>query len=240
MSLYTISDLHLSIGTGTDKSMEVFGPKWADYVQRLERNWRAVVKPGDSVVVAGDISWALKLEDAVADLKFIDSLPGTKYLGKGNHDFWWSTVARMNRLLSDNGMTSIRFLYNNAYEVDGKIICGSRGWFTDRALQRTVGDVEYDKIVNRETVRLRLALDEAERLRNGTEKETVVFLHFPPVYRGFVCPEIIALLHEYGIRRCCYGHIHGSYSMPHTFEYEGIKMIMTAADFLDFAAIRVE
>ncbi len=239
MSLFTISDLHLSIGSGPGKSMEVFGSRWTDYMNKLEKNWRAVITPADSVVIAGDISWALRLEEAREDLLFLDSLPGTKYISKGNHDFWWSTGAKMQKLFDDCGIKTIKILYNNAYEVENRIICGSRGWFTDRTLQKTVGDVEYDKIINRETVRLKLALDEAVTLRGDTDREILVFLHFPPVYREFSCPGIIALLHEYGIRRCFYGHIHGCYTIPRSFDCEGIEMIMTAADFLDFSALPV-
>ena len=239
MSLFAISDLHLSIGSGPKKSMEVFGSRWNDYINKLAKNWRAVITPKDSVVIAGDISWALRLEEAREDLLFIDSLPGTKYIGKGNHDFWWSTAAKMQKLFDDNGISTLKILYNNAYETENMIICGSRGWFTDKTLQKTVGDVEYEKIINREAVRLRLALDEALRLRGDTDREILVFLHFPPVYREFSCPEIISLLHEYGIKRCFYGHIHGSYTIPRSFKCEGIEMIMTAADFLDFAAIPI-
>ena len=239
MSLFAISDLHLSIGSGPKKSMEVFGSRWNDYINKLAKNWRAVITPKDSVVIAGDISWALRLEEAREDLLFIDSLPGTKYIGKGNHDFWWSTAAKMQKLFDDSGISTLKILYNNAYETENMIICGSRGWFTDKTLQKTVGDVEYEKIINREAVRLRLALDEALRLRGDTDREILVFLHFPPVYREFSCPEIISLLHEYGIKRCFYGHIHGSYTIPRSFECEGIEMIMTAADFLDFAALPI-
>ena len=239
MSLFAISDLHLSIGSGPKKSMEVFGSRWNDYINKLAKNWRAVITPKDSIVIAGDISWALRLEEAREDLLFIDSLPGTKYIGKGNHDFWWSTAAKMQKLFDDNGISTLKILYNNAYETENMIICGSRGWFTDKTLQKTVGDVEYEKIINREAVRLRLALDEALRLRGDTDREILVFLHFPPVYREFSCPEIISLLHEYGIKRCFYGHIHGSYTIPRSFKCEGIEMIMTAADFLDFAALPI-
>ena len=231
MSLFVISDLHLSIGEGINKPMEVFGARWNDYTAKLERNWRAVITDEDDVVVAGDISWALKLDDAITDLKFIDSLPGTKYLGKGNHDFWWSTASNMNEMFEKEG--------NNAYRLKDFIICGSRGWFTDKGQQHTVGDVDYDKIVNREVVRLKISLDEAVRLRGDDDIPIIVFLHFPPVWREFVCPEIIALLHEYGIDTCYFGHIHGNYFVPKSFEYEGIKMILTSADFLNFAAMPI-
>ena len=239
MSLFVISDLHLSIGDGVNKPMEVFGARWTDYTAKLEKNWRAVVTDEDDVVIAGDISWALKLDEAIPDLKFIDSLPGTKYIGKGNHDFWWSTAKKMNSLFEEHGITTIKFLYNNAYRLDKCVICGSRGWFTDKGQQHVVGEVDYDKIVNREVTRLRLSLNEAVKLRGNDEIPIIVFLHFPPVWREFVCPEIIALLKEYNIKECYFGHIHGTYYVPKSFEYDGIRMILTSADFLNFAAMPI-
>ena len=121
MSLFAISDLHLSIGSGPKKSMEVFGSRWNDYINKLAKNWRAVITPKDSIVIAGDISWALRLEEAREDLLFIDSLPGTKYIGKGNHDFWWSTAAKMQKLFDDNGISTLKILYNNAYATENMI-----------------------------------------------------------------------------------------------------------------------
>ncbi len=240
MSLFVISDLHLSIGEGINKPMEVFGARWTDYTQKLERNWRAVMTDSDDIVIAGDISWALKLEQALPDLKFIDSLPGTKYIGKGNHDFWWSTASKMHKLFEDNDIKTIKLLYNNAYSLSDFIICGTRGWFTDKLHQNVVGEVDYDKIVNREVLRLKLSLDEAVRLKaDGDPREMLVFLHFPPVWGDFVCPEIVALLHEYGIKKCFFGHIHGAYNVPRSFEYEGINMVITSADYLNFAAMPI-
>lgn len=239
MSLFVISDLHLSIGEGINKPMGVFGARWNGYVEKLEKNWRAVITDNDDVVIAGDISWALKLEEAIDDLKFIDSLPGRKFIGKGNHDFWWSTAAKMKALFEKNGISTINLLYNNAYELDDFIICGSRGWFTDPAQQKTVGEVDYAKIVNREVLRLKLSLDEAVRLKGDRSKEIIVFLHFPPVWREFVCPELVELLREYGIKKCFFGHIHGNYNIPRTFDHQGIDMVLTSADFLNFSAMPI-
>lgn len=239
MSLFAISDLHLSIGEGINKPMEVFGARWGGYVDKLERNWRAVITKDDDIVIAGDISWALKLEDAETDLRFIDSLPGTKYIGKGNHDFWWSTASKMNAIFEKNGISTIKLLYNNAYELDDFIICGSRGWFADETQQKTVGDVDYEKIVNREVMRLKLSLDDAVRIRGERSKEILVFLHFPPVWNGVVCNAILEVLNEYGVKKCFFGHIHGNYNIPRSFCHNGIEMTLTSADFLNFAAIPI-
>ena len=239
MSLFAISDLHFSIGQGINKPMDAFGARWVGYVDKIEKNWRAVITDDDSVVVAGDISWAMKLEEALTDLKFLDSLPGTKYIGKGNHDFWWSTASKMNAFFEKNDIKTIKILYNNAYRLDDCVICGTRGWFVDEGQQKTVGEVDYAKIVNREVLRLKLSIEEAEKLRGDDDIPILVFLHFPPVWKEFICPEIIAVLKEHGIKQCFFGHIHGTYNVPVRFEYDGIDMILTSADFLNFAAMPI-
>ena len=239
MSLFAISDLHLSTGEKTNKSMEVFGSRWAGYVNKLEKNWRAVITDEDDIVIAGDISWALKLEEAEADLKFLDSLPGTKYIGKGNHDFWWSTSSKMQAMFDRLEIKTIKPLYNNAFVLKDFVICGSRGWFTDKAQQNVVGEVEYEKIVNREVVRLKLSLEQGAKLSAETGLPMLVFLHFPPVWNDCVCEEIVEVLRQYGIQKCFFGHIHGTYNLPGKFDFDGIKMILTAADFLNFSPMPI-
>ena len=148
MAIYTIADLHLSINDQTNKSMEVFGARWSGYVEKLEQHWRNTVHQSDTVVIPGDISWALTLEEATQDLNFLHSLPGKKLIGKGNHDFWWSTASKIYSFFNENEIKSISLLHNNAYLLDDCIICGSRGWFYDEKQQKTVGDVDYEKIVD--------------------------------------------------------------------------------------------
>ena len=238
MSLFVIADLHLS--SDGSKSMEIFGPRWTDYMNKLRRNWTAVVNPEDTVIVPGDISWGLKLEDAIDDLKFLDSLPGQKLIGKGNHDFWWSTAAKMNAMMEAQQIKSIKMLYNNAYVCEDAIVCGTRGWFVEENQQHTVGTADYNRIVNREVIRLRLSLDEAVKLRNENPMLPIlVFLHFPPIWNGFVCREIVDVLHEYGIKSCYFGHIHGAYHMPRTANFEGIDFVLTAADALQFSPMPI-
>ena len=234
MALYTIADLHLSLGVGKDKSMDVFGRRWQGYVDKLEKNWRAIVEPEDAVILPGDISWALGIDEALEDLKFIDALPGTKYIGKGNHDFWWSTLKKLNEFFGANGITTIRILYNCAFEVEDYIICGTRGWFYDDTLSGIPENTDFDKLVNREAQRLKLSLDAAKALQESCGKPILCFLHFPPVWNGTACEPFIALLREYGIRKCYFGHIHGAYDAPPCFEYEGISFALVAADYLNF------
>ena len=148
MSLYTIADLHLCTHDPTNKSMEVFGPRWQDYVRRLETSWRRLVTDADTVVVPGDISWVLSLEEAVSDLKFIDALPGKKILGKGNHDFWWSTMKKHEALFAREGITSISFLYNNAHKTEDFIIAGTRGWFHDDDCKNMPESADFEKLTH--------------------------------------------------------------------------------------------
>ena len=241
MSLFVIADLHLSINESTNKSMEVFGRRWQGYIEKIEKNWRAVVNEGDTVIVPGDISWAMNTTEARADLLFLDSLPGKKIIAKGNHDFWWTTVTKMRKFFEEASISSIDFLYNNAFETENAIICGSRGWFNDESFQNTVGGtaVDYGKIVNREVIRLKMSLDFAETLRNGSDKEMIAFFHFPPVFGDFVCREIIDVLKSHDVRRCYFGHIHGNYYLPSKFEFEGISFIIAASDYLNFTPLPI-
>ncbi|MBO4791481.1 MAG: metallophosphoesterase, partial [Clostridia bacterium] len=237
MAIYTIADLHLPGPYGSQKSMDVFEDRWKDCVAKLEKRWRALVEPEDSVVIPGDISWALKPGEALGDLAFIDSLPGTKYLGKGNHDYWWSTVRNLKRMTENAGLHSLRFLYNNSFIIEGIAVVGARGWFPDETLQSGSLDADWKKISNREQIRLKLSIsslpDEAAPLPK------VLFIHFPPVWRGYTCRGIMDIIHEAGIKTVYYGHIHGVYSSEGDFESEGVKFRMISADRLDFTPLRV-
>ena len=240
MSLYVISDLHLSTNETTNKSMEKFGTKWKDYHAKLEKYFKAIINEDDTVVIPGDISWAMTLEEAKSDFKFLDSLPGNKIIGKGNHDFWWSTATKINAFFEENDITSIRLLHNNAYLLEDCIICGSRGWFYDEKQQKTVGDVDYDKIVSREAQRLEISLNEAIRIKEENPNLPIlVFLHFPPVYADCVCDKILDVLKKFNIKTCYYGHIHNNYSIPRQFTFDGITFTMVAADYLNFAPMPI-
>ena len=193
MSVFVIADLHLAT-VNKQKSMEIFGKRWKNYIEKLRDNWRAVVNDSDTVIIPGDISWGLATNDALNDLLWLDALPGRKIIMKGNHDFWWSTASKLNAFFEANNIKSLTLLNNNAIEVENYIIAGSRGWFTDKSMQNTDEKVDYAKIITRETIRLRMSLDEAMRLKGDTEKEIVAFLHFPPIWGDFMCEPILGLL----------------------------------------------
>lgn len=228
MALFVIADLHLSFGT--DKPMDVF-PGWENYTEKLEENWRRIVSPEDTVVIAGDISWAMRLEETYNDFSYIHSLPGKKILLKGNHDYWWSTKTKIDNFIKENGFEDISVLFNNSYEIDGKVICGTRGW-----LYNSSGDEDI-LIVNREVGRLKLSLKSAEQYG----KIPVVFLHYPPVYDNMECKEILEVLKENGIEKCYFGHIHGRQAgrKAPVGEYKGIKMHLISCDYVGFTPIRV-
>ena len=235
MSVFVMGDLHLSTLASTNKSMEVFGRRWSGYIEKISKNWTAVVNSDDTVIVPGDISWALSLEEAESDLKFINALPGKKIFLKGNHDFWWSTLSKMNAFFEKNEIKTIDFLYNNAMAVEDFILCGSRGWYQDNDNEKARQDNNYEKIIARECIRLRLSLDEGKKLKNEhPDKELVVFMHFPPFWNRFECREFIDVLKEYGVKRCYFGHIHGNYTAPKYVEHEGIEFIIVSADYLEF------
>lgn len=228
MAVYAIADLHLSLGT--DKPMDIFSG-WTDYVNRLENNWRRLITDNDTVVIAGDISWAMKLEECYEDFKFINSLPGKKILLKGNHDYWWGTKKKMDAYLIENKFDTIEILFNNAFVRDGIAICGTRGWNYESTSNEDV------RILSREIGRLNMSIDEAKK--SGCEP--VVFLHYPPVYDTIVCREIIDALKAQGIKRCYYGHLHGANTHKHAVvgDYEGIKLNLISCDFTEFYPVPV-
>ena len=215
MALYTMGDLHLSFSTG--KPMDVFGDRWKDHPQKIRDRW--CLNDGDTIVLAGDFSWAIDFDQLRADMEFLEGLPGHKILLKGNHDYWWDTMTKMNRFAAD--YPSVSFLHNNSYEIGDVSVCGTRGW----TLEPTNED---EKILAREVGRLRTSLSSAT-------KPPVVFLHYPPVFAGLRCEPILSVLKEFGVTECYYGHLHGpSHTLAVEGEQDGITFRLIAADRLQF------
>lgn len=237
MALYTIADLHLSFGENTDKPMEVFGAKWQDHAQKIKKRWTSLVTDDDTVIIPGDISWALKLEESLSDFKFIEELPGEKIISKGNHDFWWSTQNKITNFFSQNGIHSVKMLYNNAFLKDGILISGTRGWYNDQA--QAPRPCDYEKISARECGRLERSLQSAKELAGGKDIPNVVFTHFPPVWKDFAFDELIDVMASYGVTKCYYGHIHGVYNCPSVTDYRDIRFELISADYIDFTPRRV-
>lgn len=226
MAIFVIGDLHLSLGA--DKPMDVF-PGWQGYLEKLRANWLTLVAPGDTVVLAGDTSWAMKLEDTAADFAFLQGLPGKKLLIKGNHDYWWSSLFKMRAFFARQGFDSLDILHNNSVEAEGCALCGTRSWMLDAA------DPQNEKVRAREQGRLRASLAAAAP---GCER--LAFLHYPPFSPGGTAGEVVALLKEYGVRRCFYGHLHGaSIRTARQGLVDGIEYRLISADGLGFCPLRI-
>lgn len=227
MALFVIGDLHLSLGS--DKPMDIFRG-WQDYQTRLAQHWREVVGDADTVVIPGDVSWAMSLDAAVPDFAFLNDLPGQKLILKGNHDYWWATRRKLDAYFEEHGFSTLRIVHNDAVAIEGVAVCGTRGWFYD-------AEEDADrKVLLREVGRLKASI----RAAKETGCEPLVFLHYPPVTRDAVCEEIFAVLRDEGVRRCYYGHLHGP-SIPHAFcgERDGIRFQLVSGDALGFEPLKI-
>ena len=229
MAIYAIADLHLSFLQ--DKPMNIFGDNWENHAEKIKKNWIEKVKPEDTVVLAGDFSWAMYLNDTKLDFKYLNDLPGTKILLKGNHDYWWGTLSKMNEFLKENNIENIKFLYNNSYLVENKIIVGSRGW-------NTLDVDDNSKMIKRENARLELSINDGLN-KYGADKEIIAFMHYPPINKGELLngikTDFIRTLEKYKVHSCYYRHLHGA---SHKNAVEGniqeIKYKLISADYLKF------
>ena len=227
MALYAIGDLHLCLGA--EKPMDIFGGAWVGYMDKLKEGL-SVIKPEDTTVLLGDLSWALGLESAKADFAWINEIPGRKIILKGNHDYWWSTAAKFYKFCEENGFSDMFILNNNHFEYEGVAICGTRGWFFE---EEKSGEHD-EKVFRRELLRLEASL------KSAGELSKMVFLHYPPRYKGYECPEILALLEQYGVSRCFYGHLHGaSHGLAREGLWDGVDFRLVAADKLNFQPYKV-
>ena len=222
MALYAIGDTHLSLNS--NKSMEVFGVGWENYVERLKEGF-SEVRENDTVVLCGDLSWGMSLQEAEKDFAFLDhELPGEKWILKGNHDYWWGTANKMNSFFQEKGFTRLHILHNNCALYGEAALCGTRGWFFEEN-----GSPHWEKVFNHELIRLEASLKAAG------EREKICFLHYPPLYKGYRCEEIIELMTRYGVKACYYGHLHGpSHRLAIQGEQGEINYQLVAADFIGF------
>lgn len=227
MALYAIGDLHLSLNA--QKPMDVFGGAWSGYMEKLKSGFSSV-KPDDTTVLMGDLSWALDLDGARDDFAWINNIPGRKIILKGNHDYWWSTATKFQAFCRDNGFDKMHILNNNHFEYDGFAICGSRGWFFEE--ERSSDHDE--KVFKRELIRLEASL------RSAGDLPKLVFLHYPPRYKGYTCDEMLEIFDRYQVRHCFYGHLHGaSHTLAMEGQWDGVEYKLLSADRLNFQPYRI-
>ena len=228
MALYAIGDPHLSFQA--NKPMGVFGEVWKDHPIKLKQGFERQVSPDDTVLLCGDLSWGMRLEDCREDFHFLNELPGKdKLIVKGNHDYWWTTNNKMETFFREEGLNTFRLLHNNCWLYGDVALCGTRGWFYE--LEQAGHN---EKMLNRECMRLEASLKAAG------EREKIVFLHYPPVYRGYRCEPILKLFNRYGIKRCCYAHLHGaSRALAIEGLCSGVEYSLISADHLGFAPKKI-
>lgn len=227
MSLYAIGDLHLCLGAA--KPMDIFGGAWTGYMDKLNVGF-SQIQENDTTVLMGDLSWALDLNEAKEDFAWINRIPGKKIILKGNHDYWWSTAAKFYKFCDENGFNDQFILNNNHYEYDGWAICGTRGWF----FEEVRSSQQDEKVFRRELMRLEASLQSAGDLPK------MVFLHYPPRYKGYTCDPILELMEKYGVRKCYYGHLHGaSHGLAMEGTWDGIEYKLLAADKINFQPARI-
>jgi predicted phosphohydrolase len=208
MTLWGIADTHLSLAS--DKPMDVFGPSWENYVGRLKQGWQSKVGPEDTVLILGDISWALKLEEAVADLTFLHSLPGKrKILLRGNHDFWWTTRTQVQGLIEREGLDTLELFQNEALYIEEykALLVGTRGWKipTDDSFSR-----EDEKVYKRELNRLDLSIQQGKKIKDKEDVKSILgLMHYPPLARDGRPSDFALKMEDFGVSICCYGHVHG-------------------------------
>ena len=214
---------------GAPKPMDVFGGAWVGYMEKLKAGM-SVITQDDTTVLLGDLSWSLDLNSAYDDFAWIDQIPGRKIILKGNHDYWWSTAGKFYNFCKDNDFSDQWILNNNHYEYEGYAICGTRGWF----FEEKRSDEHDEKVFKRELLRLEASLKSAGDLPK------LVFLHYPPRYKGYTCDEILEILDKYDVRQCFYGHLHGpSHGLAMEGLWDGISYKLVSADRLNFQPYRI-
>ena len=221
MRVFSISDLHLDIYN--KKPMDIFGPVWHNYVEKIVEDWNNKVTDEDIVILAGDYSWAMKLEDATKDFEFLNTLKGTKIIIRGNHDYWWSSVSKVRAILPENAYA----LQNDAIKIGNYIFCGNRGWLIPEGKQN---NEENQKIYARELIRLELSLKAAKKLQTNNE-EIIFITHYPPFNNKIEPSEYTKMLEEYDVSIVIFGHLHGYVNPKMLYnEINGVKYYLTSCD----------
>ena len=234
MAILAIADLHLSFNE--NKPMNIFGEKWQNHEEKIKQDWLKKVTEKDTVLLPGDFSWSMYLKDTKADFEYLDKLPGRKILLKGNHDYWWSTLNKMQKYVEENNFKNIDFLYNNSYEVEGNIIAGTRGWVQSN-------EQEDKKMINRESIRLEISIEDGIQ-KFGEDKPIIICMHYPPYTnynkQNLIDSPFIEIMRKYNVKKCIYGHLHGE-SIKEAIQgnIKGIDTTLVSADGVNFKLIKI-
>ncbi len=234
MAIFAIADLHLSFNE--NKPMNIFGGKWQNHEEKIKKDWLEKVTENDTVLLPGDFSWSMYLKDTNADFEYLSELPGRKILLKGNHDYWWSTLKKMQKYIEENNFRNIDFLYNNSYEVEGNIIAGTRGWVQSN-------EEEDKKMINRESIRLELSIKYGIQ-KFGDDKPIIICMHYPPYTnynkQNLIDSPFIEIMRKYNVKKCIYGHLHGE-SIKEAIQgnIKGIDTTLVSADGVNFKLVKI-
>ncbi len=232
MAVFVLADLHLSFST--NKPMDIFGSLWENHAEKIKEYWNYMVQPCDTVVVPGDISWAMNVDDAIEDFRFINELNGKKIIMKGNHDYWWQSMKKLGEFVAEHGFDTVSFLHNSAVIAENIVVCGSRGWCCESS-----PSAEDRKIIAREAIRFDLSISEAKKLRGESDMEIVAFSHYPVILPGDETSPILEVLVKNDIKRLYYGHLHGVRESQLITSAGGVALELVSADYRHFTPVRV-
>ena len=237
MAIYALADLHLCL-SNPDKSMAICWASWTDYVERIKENWESVVAPDDTVLVSGDISWATYIDKAEEDFRYISDLPGHKLLSRGNHDYWWTTMKKMEEYFASKGFNNMEFVRTNVHEVEGCLITGTRGWMIET--RDAIEGSDNRKIYEREKLRIKMCIDVINEADPDHAKKHILMIHYPPVTANQEFTEFAEMISSGGIDICVYGHLHGkAHKKAFEGDFGGCRFICTSADYVGFTPVRV-
>lgn len=237
MAIYALADLHMCL-SNPDKSMELFGSSWNGYINKIKENWEHMVTDEDTVLVSGDISWATYIDKAEDDFRFLSELPGRKLLSRGNHDFWWTTMKKMEDFFEEKQFTNLEFVRTNIVEADGCLITGTRGWMIET--KESLEGTDNRKIYDRERLRIQMCIDKLSEQDPEHSKKHILMIHYPPITAKQGFTEFADMMADAGIDICVYGHLHGkAHKKAFEGDYNGTQFVCTSADYLGFAPKRI-
>ena len=237
MAIYALADLHLCLSC-PDKSMAICWASWTDYVKRIKENWEKTVTNEDTVLITGDISWATYVDKAEEDFRFISDLPGRKLLSRGNHDYWWTTMKKMEEFFAEKGFGNMEFVRTNVLEAEGCLITGPRGWMIES--KDSIEGSENRKIYEREKLRIQMCIDKLKEADPDHAKKHILMIHYPPLTAKQGFTEFASMIAEGGVDICVYGHLHGrSHSKAFEGDFEGTRFVCTSADYVGFEPVKI-